>query len=51
MRLLQSTKVLVHYDPSKPLLLTCDSSAYRIGAMLSHRMPDGTDRSIAYALR
>ena len=50
-RLLQSTKVLVHYNPSMPLLLTCDSSAYGIGAVLSHRMPDGTDRPIAYASR
>ena len=50
-RMLQSTKVLVHYNPSMPLLLTCDSFAYGIGAVLSHRMPDGTDRPIAYASR
>ena len=50
-KLLLSTKVLVHYDPSTPLLLTCDSSAYGIGAMLSHQITDGTIRSIAYASR
>ena len=34
-----------------PLLLTCHSFAYGIFVVLSHRMPDGTDRPIAYSSR
>ena len=43
--------MLVHYDPDKPLVLTCDASPYGIGAVLSHTVEDGTDRPVAYASR
>ena len=43
---LQANSLLVHFDESKPLILTCDASA---GAVLSHTMEDGSDRPIAYA--
>ncbi|CAC5421832.1 unnamed protein product [Mytilus coruscus] len=49
--MLQPSKVLVHYDPSRELILACDASTYGIGAVLSHRMDDGTDRSIGYVSR
>ena len=48
---LTSSKVLVHYDPSLPLRLAADASAYWLGAVISHTMPDGTERPIAYASR
>lgn len=48
---LQEDSVLVHYDESKPLILTCDASPYGIGAVLSHTMVDGSDRPVAYASR
>ena len=48
---LQTHSLLVHYDDSKPLVLTCDASPYGIGAILSHTMEDGTDRPVAYASR
>ena len=49
--MLQASKVLMHYDPSRELLLSYDASTYGIGAVLSHRMDDGTDRSIGYVSR
>lgn len=47
---LQEDSVLVHYDESKPLILTCDASPYGIGAVLSHTMSDGADRPVVYGL-
>ena len=50
-RLLTEDTVLVHYEPACPLLLACDSSAYGIGAVLSHRMDDGSERPVCFASR
>ena len=48
-QLLTSTQVLSHYDPAKPLTMSCDASPYGITAVLSHRMPNGDDRPTAFA--
>ena len=48
---LQVDSLLVHYDDSKPLVLTCNASPYGIGAVLSHTMEDVNDRSVVYASR
>lgn len=50
-KLLKSASVLVHYDPSKELIVACDASAHGVAAVLSHRMSDGSDRPIAFASR
>ena len=49
--LLTSSDVLVHFDPEMDLLLACDASAYGVGAVLSHKMPNGSERPIAFASR
>jgi len=48
---LVSTSVVAHYDPSLPLKLAADASAYRVGAVISHTYVEGTEHPIAYASR
>ena len=49
--LLTSCILLVHFDPDKELLVSCDASPYGLGAVLSHRMEDGSSKPIYYASR
>ena len=46
-----SSNVLVHYDPSLPVILENDASQYGIGAVIFHRFPNGDERPNAYATR
>ncbi|XP_058872250.1 uncharacterized protein K02A2.6-like [Acipenser ruthenus] len=50
-KLLLTSQLLVHFDSKKPLLLACDASPYGVGAVLSHTLPDGSERPISFASR
>ena len=48
-KLLTSTRLLVHFDPDRKLLVACDASPYGLGAVLSHRGPTGEEQPVAFA--
>ena len=48
---LTSPPVLVHYNPKLPLRVAADASSHGLGAVLSHVMPDQSERPIAFASR
>ncbi|XP_013142506.1 PREDICTED: uncharacterized protein K02A2.6-like [Papilio polytes] len=48
---LVSGPALAHYSPALPLVLAVDSSAYGLGAVLAHRLPDGSERIVSCASR
>ena len=48
---LLSTKVLVHFNPENEIVVSCDASSIGLGAVLSHRMKDGTEKPVAFVSR
>lgn len=48
---LHSLSVLAHFDPTKKLIVSTDASPYSIGAVLSHKMEDGSEKPITFASR
>ena len=49
--MLSSSPLLVHYDLSKELILSCDSSSYGIGCVLLQTNGTGNLQPVAYASR
>ena len=47
---LTSPCLLVHYDPQKELLLSCDASPYGIGVVLSYKIEDGPEKPVVFSL-
>ena len=47
--MLTAPNLLAHFDKSKPLMLSCDTSPYSVEVVLSHVMDNQSDKPIAYA--
>lgn len=44
---LVTLQVLAHFDPDVEICLACDTLNYGIGAVLSHKYPDGMEKPVA----
>ena len=47
--MLVTSNVLAHYDPTQPIRLAADASAYGIGVVISHVLPSGEEKPVAFA--
>lgn len=50
-KLLLTSNMLTHYDPTMPLKLAADASQYGLGAVISHVLPNGEEKPIAFSSR
>ena len=49
--LLNSLNLLIHYDPRKSMIIACDASPHRLGAAISHIMPNKSEIPIMFTSR
>ena len=50
-QLMLKSQLLIHFNPNLEIVLACDASAYGVGAVLSHRMPDGQEKPVGFVSR
>ena len=50
-QLLTTSNLLTHYDPNLTLKLAADESQCGLGAVISHVLPNGVERPVAFASR
>ena len=41
-----SAPLLTHFNPTKPILVKVDASPYGLGAVMAHKMEDGSERPV-----
>ena len=46
---LASREIVIYYDTGRSLKITYDASPIELGTVLSHILPDGSDRPVAFA--
>ena len=49
--MLNSSNVLIHYDPEKPMIIGCHTLPYGLGTVLSHIMPNKSEKPIMFNSR
>ena len=50
-QLLTSDLLLTHFNPELPIIVAADASNSGIGAVISHKFPDGSEKPIAHTAR